>query len=32
MGIDILKVLRGALEVPYAIKKKSVRGLWENFN
>ncbi|EFC35520.1 predicted protein, partial [Naegleria gruberi] len=32
MGLDVLKMLRGALEVPYAIKKKSFRGLWDNFN
>ncbi|KAG2394052.1 hypothetical protein C9374_003816 [Naegleria lovaniensis] len=32
MGIDVLKVLRGVLEIPYAVHAKSLRAIWENFN
>nr|CAG4712775.1 unnamed protein product [Naegleria fowleri] len=32
MGIDALKMLRGILEVPYAIHQKSARGIWDVFN
>lgn len=32
MGIDVLKVLRGVLEIPYAIHAKSLRAIWDNFN
>ncbi|KAG2372952.1 hypothetical protein C9374_012982 [Naegleria lovaniensis] len=32
MGIDILKMLRGCLQVPYSFKHKSIRGIWDTFN
>jgi len=32
MGIDILKMLRGALEVPYSIHHKTIRNIWDTFN
>ncbi|EFC47329.1 predicted protein [Naegleria gruberi] len=32
MGLDIMKMLRGLLEVPYAVHQKSIRGIWKIFN
>ena len=32
MGIDVLKLLRGGLEIPYAVHHKTLRGIWEIFN
>ncbi|EFC47565.1 predicted protein [Naegleria gruberi] len=32
MGLDMLKILRGILDVPYSIKDRTLMNLWNTFN
>ena len=32
MGLDLLKICRGILEVPYAFQAKTIKNIWKIFN
>jgi len=32
MGVDVIKIVRGLLEIPYSIKERTLRNIWNVFN